>query len=131
MDALNLAFTRMVTRTQRKSDATVTVEGVRFEVPSRFRCLSRLTLRHAGWDLSRLVLVDPDRGNPLAHLLPQDKEKNASGQRRTLEPVEVQPATSNASPKEIPALLRKWLADYAAIGLPPAYLAVQEGPDER
>jgi hypothetical protein len=63
MDALNLAFTRQVTRTQRKSDATVTVDGMRFEVPSRFRCLSRLTLRHAGWDLSRLILVDSDRGN--------------------------------------------------------------------
>jgi transposase InsO family protein len=131
MDALNLAFTRMVTRNQRKSDATVTVDGVRFEVPSRFRCLSRLTLRHAGWDLSRLVLVDPDRGNPLAYLLPQDKEKNASGQRRTLEPMEAQPAASKVSVGEIPALLRKWLADYAATGLPPAYLAVQEVPDER
>jgi hypothetical protein len=104
---------------------------VRFEVPSRFRCLSRLTLRHAGWDLSRLVLVDPDRGNHLAYLLPQDKEKNASGQRRTLEPMEAQPAASKVSVGEIPALLRKWLADYAATGLPPAYLAVQEVPDER
>jgi len=131
MDALNLAFTRQVTRTQRKSDATVTVDGVRFEVPSRFRHLPRLTLRHAGWDLSRLVLVDPDRGNPLAHLLPQDKEKNASGRRRTLEQIDTRPATSNASPEEMPALLRKWLADYAATGLPPAYLTVKEGPDER
>ena len=131
MESLNLAFTRQVTRTQRKSDATVTVEGVRFEVPSRFRHLPRLTLRHAGWDLSRLILVDPDRGNPLARLLPQDKEKNASGHRRTLEPIAAQPAKVNISSDEMPALLRKWLADYAATGLPPAYLPVQEGHDER
>jgi len=131
MESLNLAFTRQVTRTQRKSDATVTVEGVRFEVPSRFRHLPRLTLRHAGWDLSRLILVDPDRGNALARLLPQDKEKNASGQRRTLEPVAAQPAQANAPSDDMPALLRKWLADYAATGLPPAYLPVQEGRDER
>jgi transposase InsO family protein len=131
MDSLNLAFTRRVTRTQRKSDATVTVEGVRFEVPSRFRHLTRLTLRHAGWDVSQMILVDPDSGNPLARLLPQDKEKNASGRRRTLEPVAAQSAQANASPEEMPALLRKWLADYAATGLPPAYLAVKEGSDER
>ena len=131
MESLNLAFSRQLTRTQRKSDATVTVEGVRFEVPSRFRHLPRLTLRHAGWDLSRLVLIDPDRGNPLARLLPQDKEKNASGQRRTLEPVVAQPAKASASPDEMPALLRKWLADYAATGLPPAYLPVKESPNER
>jgi transposase InsO family protein len=131
MDSLNLAFTRQVMRTQRKSDATVTVEGVRFEVPSRFRHLPRLTLRHAGWDVSRMILVDPDSGNPLARLLPQDKEKNASGRRRTLEPVAAQSVQANASPEEMPALLRKWLADYAATGLPPAYLAVKEGPDER
>jgi hypothetical protein len=78
-----------------------------------------------------MVLVDPDSGNPLARLLPQDKEKNASGRRRTLEPVTAQPAQANASPEEMPALLRKWLADYAATGLPPAYLPVKEGPDER
>lgn len=122
MESLNLAFTRQVTRTQRKSDATVTVEGVRFEVPSRFRHLPRLTLRHAGCDLSRMVLVDTDRGNPLSRLFPQDKEKNASGRRRTLEPIDAQPAKVSASSEEMPALLRRWLADYAAPGLPPAYL---------
>jgi hypothetical protein len=26
----------------------------------------------------------------------------------------------------MPALLRKWLADYAATGLPPAYLPMEE-----
>jgi putative transposase len=131
MAALNLAFTRKLTRSQRKSDGTVTVEGVRFEVPSRFRHLPRLTLRHAGWDLSRLTLVDPDTGHPLAHLLPQDKEKNASAVRRTLEPLAAQPTMAAASSEHMPALLRKWLADYAASGLPPAYLPVKEVCDER
>jgi transposase InsO family protein len=131
MESLTLAFTRQIARTQRKSDATVTVDGVRFEVPSRFRHLPRLTLRHASWDLSRLVLVDPDHGNPLARLLPQDKEKNASGRRKSLEPVAVQPANEHTSSGEMPALLRKWLADYAATGLPPAYLPIKGDTDER
>lgn len=133
MESLNLAFTRRITRNQRRSDGTVTVEGVRFEVPSRFRLLPRLTLRYAGWDLSRLILVDPNKDNLLARLLPQDKEKNASGQRRGLEePAAGEPAAKPAGcGQEMPALLCKWLADYAATGLPPAYLPVQEGTDER
>lgn len=133
MESLNLAFTRRITRNQRRSDGTITVEGVRFEVPSRFRHLPRLTLRYAGWDLSRLILVDPDKDHLLARVLPQDKEKNASGRRRGLEqPAAVQFAAKPAgSAQERPALLCKWLADHAATGLPPAYLPVQEGPDER
>ncbi len=132
MDALKLAFTRRITRTQRKSDGTVTVEGVRFEVPSHFRHLPRLTLRYADWDLSRLILVDPDKDHLLARLLPQDKEKNASGRRRSLaQPAAAPPAKPAGSGQEMPALLSKWMADYAATGLPPAYLLVQEGRDER
>jgi putative transposase len=133
MESLTLAFTRRITRNQRKSDGTVTVEGVRFEVPTRFRHLPRLTLRYAGWDLSRLILVDPDKDNLLVRLLPQDKEKNASGRRRGLEePAVAHPAAKPAGcGKEMPALLCKWLADYAATGLPPAYLPVKEGADER
>ena len=128
MDALRRAFTRQVSRTQRHSDATVTVDGVRFEVPSRFRHLPKLTLRYASWDRSRLLLVDPRTGEPLAHLLPQDKQKNASGHRRALEPVATpQTTTAAATGSELPALVRKWLADYAATGLPPAYLPTAEG----
>ena len=131
LETLKLAFTRQITRRQRRSDATVTVDGVRFEVPSRFRHLPRLTLRYASWDLSRLLLVDPDRGTPLAQVLPQDKEKNASGRRRCLEPVATLPTPASAPAEDMPALLRQWLADYAATGLPPAYLPVTEGSHER
>jgi transposase InsO family protein len=128
MERLRLAFTRQVTRTQRRSDATVTVDGVRYEVPSRLRHLPRLTLRYPGWDHSQLVVVDPQRGHPLAHLLPQDKHRNAAGQRRALAPPTAPlPPSPVGSGPALPALLRKWLADYAATGLPPAYLPKDEG----
>jgi hypothetical protein len=35
-----------------------------------------------------------------------------------------------ADPDPLPALLRQWLADYAATGLPPAYLPKAEGEAE-
>lgn len=125
LDTLRLAFTRRVTRTQRRSDATVTVDGIRFEVPSRFRHLARLTLAYPGWDKSALTLVDGTSGAPLARLLPLDKTKNASGHRRPHEPLS--PAVSAALPTDpLPALLTQWLADYAATGLPPAYQPQEE-----
>ena len=109
------------------------VDGVRYEVPSRFRTLATCTLRAPNWDQSQLVLMDPRSGQSLARLLPQDKAGNASGHRRVLEPVApavVMPAATPAGADPLPALLRQWLADYAATGLPPAYLPKDEGAGE-
>ena len=105
------------------------VAGVRYEVPARFRTLTRLTLRAPSWDKSQLVLLDPHTGHPLARLLPQDKAANAGGGRRALAPVAAS-APPPLDPDPLPALLRQWLADYAATGLPPAYLPKDEVPRE-
>jgi transposase InsO family protein len=42
-EPLRQAFTAELSRTQRQSDGTVSVESVRFELPSRYRHLKRLT----------------------------------------------------------------------------------------
>lgn len=119
-DALRRVFRTEVTRIQRRSDGTVTVEGVRFEVPARYRTLIRLRLRIARWDLSSVDLVDPRRGTHLATLLPLDKARNADRVRRVLDPVDAPPRTRAAT--GIAPLLRSLMADYAATGLPPAYV---------
>jgi hypothetical protein len=120
-EALRRAFRMEVSRKQRKSDGTVTVEGVRFEVPSAYRTLSRVRLRVARWDLSRVELVDPRKGTHLATLLPLDKLKNADRARRTLAEAAAPPKPSKR-PVGIAPLLRELMAEYAATGLPPAYL---------
>jgi putative transposase len=120
-DALRRAFRMEVSRKQRKSDGTVTVEGVRFEVPSAYRTLVRVRLRVARWDLSSVELVDPRTGTHLATLLPLDKLKNADRARRVLGEVATPPAPSRTPPGIAP-LLRELMAEYAATGLPPAYL---------
>ena len=126
---LRMAFTRQIIRTPRRGDATVVVEGVRYELPPRFGHLHTVTLRSPSWDKSQMTLVDPQTGGPLARLLPQDKAKNASGLRRS---IEAQGKTAAANMKsEQPALLQKWLADYAATGLPPAYLPKEEYDHDR
>ena len=120
-EALRRAFRTEVTRTQRRSDGTVTVEGVRFEVPSAYRALLHLRVRVARWDLSRVELVDPRTGHPLATLRPLDKLKNADRKRRVLASATAEPAPAK-KPAGMAPLLRALMADYAATGLPPAYL---------
>jgi putative transposase len=127
-DALRRAFRMEVSRKQRKSDGTVTVEGVRFEVPSAYRTLSRVRLRVARWDLSSVDLVDPRKGTHLATLLPLDKLKNADRARRTLADATTPPSPSKRPPGIAP-LLRELMAEYAATGLPPAYLPKSKPTD--
>ena len=127
--ALRLAFTRSESRMQRRSDGTVVIEGSRFEIPGRYRHLSRVGLRYAAWNLTVVHLVDEVTGAVLCQLYPQDKTRNASGLRRpfnhsTADPRAVAPATG------IPPLLAKLLAIQAATGLPPAYLTKDEGDDQ-
>lgn len=132
--ALRLAFTRAERRIVRKSDGTVSLEGRRFEVPNRYRHLSRIDLRYAAWDLSTVHLIDADTGAVLCRLFPQDKTKNASGRRRPLDPVAGADAPSTQAtslPRSAPAAgiaprLAAMLDRQAATGLAPAYLPKDE-----
>jgi len=125
-DFLRLAFTRRLSRTPRRGDATVTVDGIRYELPVRFGHLRSVILRTASWDKSQMTLVDPNTDAALARLLPQDKVKNASGMRRRIHPDNTIPTGVQSAADPLPALLRQWMADYAATGLPPAYLPKEE-----
>ena len=126
-DALRRAFRTEVSRKQRRGDGTVTVEGIRFEVPAAYRTLLQLRLRVARWDLSSIGLADPRSGKHLATLLPLDKARNAERIRRVVAPV---PDQAPSSPVGIAPHLRALMADYAATGLPPAYLPKHDSTDD-
>ena len=119
-EELRRAFRREEVRTQRRSDGTVSIDGLRFEIPSRYRTLARPTVRWASWDRSIADLVDGRTGVHLTTLLPVDKEKNADALRRVVD------AESDVAPTPAPSgiapLLRELMSDYAATGLPPAYV---------
>jgi transposase InsO family protein len=121
---LRRVFRIQTTRAVRRSDCTFTVGGVRFELPWRYRVLTRVTVRVARWDLSAIDLVDPRTGGHLAVILPLDKAKNADGRRRSISVVS--PAAAMPSPIGIAPHLRQLMAHYAATGLPPAYLPKDE-----
>lgn len=123
-ETLRQAFTVGCSRTQRHSDGTISIEGVRFEVPSRYRHIKQIKVRYADWDLSHVYLADMHGDQILTRLYPQDKSKNADGQRRHKEVIGDQPGptTPVARPTGMAPLLRKLIVDYAATGLPAAYL---------
>lgn len=127
--ALRLAFTAEVRRTQRKSDGTIMLGGRRFEIPARYRPLGRLILRYASWDLTQVHLADERTGERLCRLWPLDKAKNADGRRRRIEPhITPEDLAHAPRPGGMAPLLLQLMADYAATGLPPAYLPKPE-PD--
>jgi putative transposase len=126
-EALRAAFRIEVKRRQRRSDGTVSLEGERFEIPSRYRHLSDLHLRYARWDLSRVDLIDPHSGAVLSPVRPIDKTANAEALRRVLEPVSTAPTPQATG---IAPLLKQMIADYAATGLPPAYLPNSNSQDD-
>lgn len=69
-EELRRAFRMETSRTQRRSDGTITVGGVRFEIPTRYRTLLHPTIRFARWDLSHVDLVDAKSGAHLGHVAP-------------------------------------------------------------
>jgi len=121
-DELKLRFTQHATRRQRRSDGTLSLASIRFELPSRFRHLEEVHLRFAEWDLSHVWLWDERQQKVLARIFPLDKRRNADGQRRSLqqplgiEPTDVKPQVG------LPPLLQQCIDRLRATGLPPAYI---------
>ena len=123
-NALRDAFRLESQRRQRRSDGTISLEGVRFEVPARYRHFRDVAVRYARWDLGRVDVVDPRNGTILAPLYPLDRTANADARRPLLASLaDEPPADRGPQPdKPLPPLLKRILDEYSATGLPPAYL---------
>lgn len=119
---LQQAFTRQVSRKQRRSDGTISLHGKRFEVPSHHQHLTYVTIRYAQWDLSRISLIDAQTGKRLSTLYPQDKSKNADMHRKIRQqelPLDV--------PLNKPApYLEQLMEAFAATALPSPYIPKDE-----
>lgn len=129
-EALRDAFRQETIRTQRQSDGTVSLEGLRFEVPSAYRHLERVAIRYARWNLGFVHLTDQRTGTLLSPLYPLDKTENGDGKRRALEPSILSAVTAAEPSKDgMAPLLKKLLREYSATGIPPAYLPKTEGKE--
>jgi hypothetical protein len=74
--------------------------------------------------LSGVDLIDARSGQVLCPVRPLDKAANAEALRRRVDPKT--PETSPMPATGIAPLLKKMIADYAATGLPPAYLPTEK-----
>lgn len=124
-EKMTFCFTIQESRIQRKSDGTLQIKGVRFEIPSRFRHFDRLYIRYQSWNLSHAWLVDGRDSTLLAKIYPQDKIKNGEGLRRALPPIAENLPDPGSKADPYPPLLRKLLGEYAATGMPPAYIPME------
>jgi transposase InsO family protein len=123
-ESLRDTFRLETNRSQRRSDGTVSLEGVRFEIPARYRHFRKVSVRYARWDLGRVDLVDERSGIILAPIYPLDRSANADGRRAVIEPDDtaVPPNDRRRAAGELPPLLKSILQEYSATGMPPAYL---------
>jgi transposase InsO family protein len=129
--SLRDAFRLEAKRSQRQSDGTISLEGVRFEIPARYRHFRTVTVRYARWDLGRVDLVDGRSGVVLAPIYPLDKTANADGRRAaiTSSDTDAIPEGPRRATVELPPLLKRILQEYSATGMPPAYLP-KTSPEE-
>lgn len=83
-EELQKAFRIAVTRQQRMSDHTATVDGVRYQIPKHYWHQRDLRISYARWDLSSVDLLNDETGTPIATLRPVDKLRNANLPRHEL-----------------------------------------------
>jgi putative transposase len=120
---LQHAFCLVTKRLQRHSDGTVSIDGVRFEMPNAMRTLNKVILRYRRWDLSEAFVVQPRATlEVVQRITPLDKARNADGRRRTLDTPTTVSTPNRARQSDLPPLMTQWLADYAATGAPPAFI---------
>ena len=130
-DELKAAFRLTVRRRRRRTDSTVSVEGVRFEIPSHYRSLDLVTLAYARWDMTFVHLLCDQTQAALCRLYPVDKDKNSDALRRSLAgPLAHSSSTSTTSTKELPALMARLVADFAATGCPMPYIPQDYGDQQ-
>ncbi|MDQ3232520.1 MAG: DDE-type integrase/transposase/recombinase, partial [Pseudobdellovibrionaceae bacterium] len=122
---IRMAFRQDEGRKQRRSDGTVSIEGIRYEIPNRFRHMQKVKVRYARWDLSEISLVSEDTGQIISPLYPVDKAKNANGQRRKIDHDELIEATDNSG--NLPPYLAELIQKFEATGLVAPFICQPEG----
>jgi hypothetical protein len=121
-DELRAAFVCEVDRLQRKTDGTMSLDGVRFEIPSAYRHHKNLLIHYTSWDLSYVFLVDPITSKPLARIFPLDKSKNNDGKRVSHAPVNRTRVPVSDLMQQLPAQMRHLLKQSQLQSMPPAYI---------
>ena len=75
----------MITRNVRKTDSTVAIDGVRFQIPQQYSHFTSLLLRYARWDLGEAEIICQETKKSLCVIYPLNKVLNSSGHRKDIQ----------------------------------------------
>ena len=125
-ESLRDAFRLETRRTQRQSDGTISLEGVRFEIPARYRHFREAdrALRRAGTSAGSTWSTRA-AGPSSPPSIRSTRAANADGRRAVVAadgPRRAAGEPRRARDGALPPLLKQILQEYSATGLPPAYL---------
>lgn len=118
---LKCRFRMQTTRTVRSTDATITLDGVRFQLPQCYAHMKTLLLRYARWDLGEAEILCPDTHKSLCTIHPLNKLTNSLGARQEIDTLlkidEVDPSSDeeylDLSTDHLPPLLAHCLKKHA------------------
>lgn len=130
-DELRAAFVCEIDRRLRKTDGTMSLDGVRFEIPSAYRHHRDLLIHYTSWDLGYVFLVDPVTLKAVARIYPLDRSKNNSGKRASHAPVDRGRVPSNDLMTQLPAQMRYLLKQSQMSHVPPAYVPQTDDKNEK
>ncbi len=111
-------FRRETTRRQRQTDSTISVEGIRFEVPGAYKHMRRITIRYSHWEPTRVHMVDPQNGKEICQLFPENRVYNSSGERRVIHTDTSSISNPTEIKNEVAPLLEEMLQNMSETGLP-------------
>lgn len=77
-ETLEKAFRISEDRRQRMSDNTISISGVRYQVPKLYWNQSKLRVSYARWNLKAVDILNDETGKPIASIYPVDKLQNAT-----------------------------------------------------
>lgn len=106
---LKRCFRMRLTRSVRKTDATVTIDGVRFQLPQCYGHLDQIVLRYARWDLGEAEVLCPDTLKPIATIYPVNKLANSLANRSASIAVAEQTEDKAQESEELLSLSHDWL----------------------
>lgn len=82
---LKCSFRMIITRNIRKTDSTITIDGIRFQIPQHYAHMDLLLLRYARWDLGEAEILCPDTHKSICLIFPLNKLANSTSMRKDID----------------------------------------------
>ncbi len=136
---LKHSFRMVIIRTVRKTDATVTIDGIRFQIPQCYAHMDSVLLRYARWDLGEAEILCPDTQKSIYLIYPLNKLANSNAVRKDIEEkLPLQQSLSSEDENEfldlkthqLPPLLAHCLEKYAKQYPLSGYIPLQKNEEK-